>query len=134
MIHEGSYQEAADVYEQDGGDATKGDPLEHGAIFSRVVAVGIIGLVSNAQSIPDGHRLGLPQIQEREDGHRAFLPGEQNQAEGQGWTAPVVAPASPGRAKDGCLLQGLVGHGDPAARGQGEADTRPRVPGRVYRE
>lgn len=33
MIHEGSYQEAADIYEQDSGDATKGDPLEHGAVF-----------------------------------------------------------------------------------------------------
>ena len=48
------------------------------------------------------------------------LPGEWGPAEGQGSKSPVVSPASAGRAKGGCLLQGRVEHRD-----RGEADTGP---------
>lgn len=52
---------------------------------------------------------------------------DQEQAGGQGSNTPTVSPASTGRAKGGCLLQGLVGRREPAARiGESSQDTGPR--------
>lgn len=48
------------------------------------------------------------------------LPGEGDPTEDQGTNSPVVSSASAGRAKGGCLHQGLLAHRDP-----GEADTGP---------
>ena len=51
------------------------------------------------------------------------LPGEGDPTESQGTNSPVVSAASAGRAKGGCLHQGLLGHRDPV-----EADTSPECP------
>jgi hypothetical protein len=90
-MFKGSHQKAADVYEQDSRDAAEGDPLEHGAVFGRVVAVGVIGLVPKAQLLSNGHRLQLPQLQEWRVSHHACSPWEWDKAGSQGANSPLFA-------------------------------------------
>ena len=124
-----SHQEAGDVYEQDSGDATEGDPLEHGAVFGRVVAVGVIGLVPDAQPLADGHCPGLPQLQEWGVGHRAGPPWRMGPGGGSGLQVSRGFPSQRWQSQGRVSPPGAGG-----AQGSGRGGHWPRVLGRVYRE